>query len=209
MRKLIGILLVISLLTFAFCGCNSESNGDSTTAPSQSANEAQAQPENMKMIIGKIENIAGNQVTLALADMSNIEMPSGMPEDMTFPEEMSMPEGMSRPEGGKPPEGFSMPDGEMPDFGGQPPEGMSMPDMEDFSMPEGTTMPEGGFGGFGGRGPQINVEDITYTGETEKYIIPTGVRIGSGDYTSLSKGMIISLQLDESNAVKGGSIISQ
>ncbi len=207
MRKLISILLVILICAFAFCGCNSESSGESTTAPSQSASDAQTQPENVKMIIGKIENIAGNQVTLALADMSNIEMPSGKPEDMSLPEGMSMPEGMSRPEGGQPPEDFSMPEGEMPDFGGEPPEDMSMPDMENFSMPEGMSRPEGDFGG--GRGMKIDIDEITYTGETEKYIIPTGIRIGSGDYTSLSKGMIISLQLDESNTVTGGSIISQ
>ncbi|MBR3802975.1 MAG: hypothetical protein IKK37_05945 [Clostridia bacterium] len=51
--------------------------------------------------------------------------------------------------------------------------------------------------------------ELEYTGKTEKYTIPVGVKVGNGDYTSLSKGMVIMLQLDESNAVSSVMIISQ
>ena len=51
--------------------------------------------------------------------------------------------------------------------------------------------------------------EIKYTGEKQKYIIPVGVKVGSGDYTSLSRGMIVGLQLDESGTVASVMIISQ
>lgn len=75
-------------------------------------------------------------------------------------------------------------------------------------------MPDfGDMEGFPGMGsmPQFDMGDIEleYTGKTEKYTIPVGVKVGNGDYTSLSKGMVIMLQLDESNAVSSVMIISQ
>ncbi len=84
---------------------------------------------------------------------------------------------------------------------------------EGMTMPEGMSMPDFANGNFpsGGQIPQFDMGDIElkYTGTKEKYIIPKGVKVGSGDYTSLSKGMVVGLQLDESGTVTSVMIISQ
>lgn len=237
MKKVSAIILVISMCVLAFCGCTSK-NDEGTTEPSEtvsateentaseskdaeitavpdiSENNGEVQANKVpaskpagdkaNMVIGKIIAVAGNQITIDVAEIDgDFEMP-----EMNF-EDFSRPEGMSMPEGMEPPEDF---DGEMPDFGsggfpgsGKMPEGMTMP--EGMSMPDfkNSETPQRG------QMPQFDMEDIeiTYTGEKEKYIIPKGVKVGSGDYTSLSKGMVVGLQLDESGTVTSVMIISQ
>ena len=163
-----------------------------------------------KTVIGKIKSVAGNQVTLEIAelpenasmpDMENFTMPDGGMEGFTMPEGMTPPEGFD----GKKPEG----DFNFPGFGGgEMPEGMTPPEGFDGEMPDFGDME--GFTGVGSM-PQFDMGDIEleYTGKTEKYTIPVGVKVGNGDYTSLSKGMVIMLQFDESNAVSSVMIISQ
>lgn len=249
MKKLIAILLVISMFVLAFCGCtskNDEGTGSSSqttsavteiaesgeqtdtsetaaaseTSANQSKPDTSGKPdvsrpaagEKGNMVIGKIVAVAGNQITIDVAEFDgDFEMP-----EMNF-EDFSMPEGMTMPEGMEPPEGF---DGEIPDFGGGMfggmfggdfPSGDKMP--EGMTMPEGMSMPDFANGEFptGGQMPQFDMSDIElkYTGTKEKYIIPKGVKVGSGDYTSLSKGMVVGLQLDDSKTVTSVMIISQ
>ncbi|MBQ2848745.1 MAG: hypothetical protein IJO03_00055 [Clostridia bacterium] len=203
----------------------SESEPEETTVVSEtSENKSEAQTtkapdaskpaagEKGNMVIGKIVAVAGNQITIDVAEIDgDFEMP-----EMNF-EDFSMPEGMSIPEGMEPPADF---DGEMPDFsgggfpGGFP--GGSFPGgdfPEGMTMPEGMSMPDFANGNFpsDGQMPQFDMGDIElkYTGTKEKYIIPKGVKVGSGDYTSLSKGMVVGLQLDESGTVTSVMIISQ
>ena len=187
-------------------------NASTPEKPSDGKEKPSERPEKMdgKVIIGKIKSVAGNQVTLELAEMpeggfEDFTMPEGMegftmPEGMEFPEGMEMPEGMTPPDGMTPPEGF---DGKFPggdfDLSDLMSGDFSMPDFANGERPQGGAM------------PQMNMEDIelTYTGETAKYTIPVGVKVGSGDYTSLSKGMVIMLNLDDNNAVSSVMIISQ
>ena len=206
MRLTITILVLFSICTFIFCGCTTETGGNSiedssqtvsVTETSNSAEESAVsqmpKPENGNMVIGKIESVAGNQITIDVAEIDgDFEMPEMNFEDFSRPERMSMPEGM------EPPEGFSKSSGDF-EFNGEMPEGFSMPDFENGEKPQRGQM------------PQFNMEniEITYTGEKEKYIIPKGVKVGSGDYTSLSKGMVVGLRLDESGTVTSVMIISQ
>ena len=193
MRVKIFLLISVMLFAVAFCGCSSQPSSDASvdtqvtsTGENQSVNSA-----GMTRVIGKIESVAGNQITLALAE-SDGEMP-GMPENFSMPEGMSTPDGKTPPEDMSRPEGMTFPEGEMPDT-----EDFSMPDFEKGEFPEGGK-------------PQFDAEDmeITYTGETAKYIIPVDTKVGMGDYTSLSKGMIVILQLDETDTVKSVQIIGQ
>ena len=215
--SLIAVLLLV--LSIAFAGCSdsqSISGGQEETSLQQVSGQESKGDTSSVRVIGKIKSVAGNQITLELAEMpeemSRPEMPSGDFEGFSRPEGMTMPEGMSMPEGMTPPEGF---DGKMPE-GMTPPEGFEgkMPEG-DFSMPDGDfSMPDFANGERpqgGGRMPGMNMEDIEleYTGETAKYTIPVGVKVGSGDYTSLSKGMVIMLNLDDNNAVSSVMIISQ
>ena len=256
MRKILAILVVISLCVFAFCGCtskNEEGNTSTTQSTSESgenketnnsetdenqsdaqtaktdkteknseSNENQSNTKATKnsdvtkpaadkanMVIGKVVAVAGNQITIDVAEIDgDFEMP-----EMNF-DDFSMPEGMTMPEGMEPPEDFEF-DGEMPDFsGGSLFGGIFGGDFpSDGQLPEGMTMPDFANGEFpsGGQMPEFDMSDIElkYTGTKEKYIIPKGVKVGSGDYTSLSKGMVVGLQLDESGTVTSVMIISQ
>ncbi len=229
MKKLTAVIVILSLCAFAFFGCTSENNEGTAETTSVTANnaetsglnETEAVSENQSvpstekmpdfskpdagvkgnMVIGKIVAVAGNQVTIDVAEIDgDFEMP-----EMNF-EDFSMPEGMTMPEGMEPPADF---DGEMPDFnggmfggmfgGGKMPEGMSMPDFANGEFPDR------------GQNPQFDMGDIElkYTGTKEKYTISKSVKVGSGDYTSLSKGMVIGIQLDESGTVTSVMIISQ
>ncbi len=193
MRVKIFLFISVMLFAVAFCGCNSQPSSDASADPQITTTQTNQteKPADMTRVVGKIESIAGNQITLALAE-SDGEMPD-IPENFSMSEGMSAPDGKTPPEGMSRPEGMSFPEGEMPDM-----ENFSMPDFENGEFPEGGK-------------PQFNAEDmeITYTGETAKYIIPVDTKVGMGDYTSLSKGMIISLQLDETDTVKSVQIIGQ
>ncbi|MBQ3604175.1 MAG: hypothetical protein IJA02_10065 [Clostridia bacterium] len=207
--SLIAVLLLV--LSIAFAGCSdsqSISGGQEETSLQQVSGQESKGDTSSVRVIGKIKSVAGNQITLELAEMpeemSRPEMPNGDFEGFSRPEGMTMAEGMEFPEGMEMPEGMTPPEG----FEGKMPEGdFSMPDG-DFSMPDFANgeRPQGG-----GRMPGMNMEDIEleYTGETAKYTIPVGVKVGSGDYTSLSKGMVIMLSLDDNNAVSSVMIISQ
>ena len=48
----------------------------------------------------------------------------------------------------------------------------------------------------------------TPTGETAAYLIPVGMSVGSGDYSSVSVGMVLGLKLED-GAVRGVSILKR
>ncbi len=201
MRKFSIVLAMVLVFSLVFFGCGEKDNsGSDATAPLGSADEISA-PANAPQdpgttVIGKIKAIAGNQITLELGEAENEFAPDERPSG-DF-ENFSMPEGMSRPDGAETPEDFdpeNMPEGFDPE---------NMPDFEGGEMPEGfdpENMPQGGRPG--GQMPNMSAEDlnITYTGETAKYIIPTSLKIGNGDYTSLTKGDVVMLRLDDSDTV--------
>lgn len=217
MKKIIAVLLCL-LLVMAFAACSK--SADDSKDPSEVTGVEN--PENTEktnpgkgfdfseMTVGKIKKISGNQVTLELGkiDESSFEKPEGfenfdpenMPEGMTRPE--NMPEGMSRPD--KMPEGFDK--DKMPKNGEKPENMPEMPaDFDPSNMPEGFS-----FGGFsGGSFGSSFTAEVEYTGETARYTIPSEVRVGSGDYTSLSEGMVIALGFDEDGVVDSVMLITE
>lgn len=106
-------------------------------------------------------------------------MPEGFNPESFFGGEM--PEGFD-PEsfGGELPEGFEKPEnGERPDMGEIP---------EDFKNSIGSMM---GFDAY----------SLTYTGETEAFSIPEGMKIGDGDYTSLKVGDVVVITFDQEGGI--------
>lgn len=214
MKKVIAVFLAaLFLFSFVACSSGSEEGVTESTAADVSDGENQSRPERNfdfeNMTIGKITKISGNQVTLELGtvDKESMTMPEGMSRPEDFDPE-NMPEGMSRPENFDPED---MPEGFDPE---NMPEGMSRPENFDpENMPEGFD-PENMPAGFGGKGSSgggmfggFDVE-VEYTGETAKYTIPSEVKVGNGDYTSLSEGMVIGLGFDEDGIVNSVMIIS-
>ena len=117
------------------------------------------------------------------------------------------------------------------DFGGEMPEGMERP--EGMELPEGTgTGTVGGTGTAGGGAQsqtlQVEVAE-TVTGEVESivgnevtllltdgtdpsaqatatYLLPVGMPIGTGDYSTVSTGMVLELSLDADGDVVAASV---
>lgn len=114
------------------------------------------------------------------------------------------------------------------DFGGEMPEGMERP--EGMEPPEGTGT-AGGTGTTGGAQSQTLQVEVaeTVTGEVESivgnevtllltdgtepsaeatatYLLPVGMPIGTGDYSTVSTGMVLELSLDADGDVVAASV---
>lgn len=114
------------------------------------------------------------------------------------------------------------------DFGGEMPEGMELP--EGMEPPEGTGT-AGGTGTTGGAQSQTLQVEVaeTVTGEVESivgnevtllltdgtdpsaqatatYLLPVGMPIGTGDYSTVSTGMVLELSLDADGDVVAASV---
>ncbi|MBQ8780587.1 MAG: hypothetical protein IJZ72_02775 [Oscillospiraceae bacterium] len=214
-------------------GCSAEKNEDIKPVENTSVQTEYVMQEGDTQVTGEVTEIVGNEVTLALGEVS--ETDGGRMPERTENGEMSegfgngeMPEGF---ENGEMPEGFGS--GEMPEgFGsGEMPEGFGNSEMpEGFGngeMPEGFgngEMPEGfgngempeGFGNGemkGGRGRSgRGSASVEKSGETASYIIPVGMTVtGAGgrnsDYSSISAGTVLKLTLNSDGYVAAAEIL--
>lgn len=219
MKKITAIILSL-LVVLSLASCSSKETKEETTTAAETSTEASEESTRKEvdfsnMTVGKIKKISGNQITLELGeiDKDSIEKPEGAskfdPDNM--PEGMSKPEGMSRPEN-MPEDASGFDPSNMPE-GMTKPEGMTRPE----NMPEGaedfdpSNMPEGfSFGGFpGGSFSSSITATVNYTGETARYTIPAEVKVGSGDYTSLEKDMVVALGFDEDGIVNSVMLITE
>ncbi len=179
MKKIICIAVLCLACALSFYGC--------------SGKKEEGGIGKMNMVMGKIEAVDGNKITLALADTGSMfgggERPSGERPENFNPEDFvgQMPEGFN-------PEDF---EGQMPenfnpeDFEGQMPEG--------FSRPENGERPEGGMPHSGGM--RFDASSLTYSGEKETYTVPEGMKIGDGDYTSLKVEDVIMIRFDNEGGI--------
>lgn len=190
MKKIICIAVLCIACALSFYGCSgkNDKNGGRDKL-------------NMNIVMGKIEAIDGNKVTLNLADTDSMfggERPNG---DFGSFNKDEMPENFN-PEDfeGEMPEGFdleSFKNGERPDFPeGERPEGTdgSRPDFQNGEKPEGFMPQAGGMMNF-------DPSSLTYSGETEEYTVPEGMKIGDGDYTSLKVDDVIIIRFDNEGGI--------
>ena len=188
MKYIKDLICIVTLLSlFAAVGCSVKQEAPAAQGSEDSTAQTM-QVEVASTVTGEVESIVGNEVTLLLGEVKQSEKPEGMemPEGMEAPEGMEKPEGMERPEGGNFPE-----------------DGMT----EGMEMPQGGSFPGGGQMPQSGRGGQ-SVE-IELNGETGVYILPVGMKFGSGDYSSVTSGMVLQLKLDADGNVVAGSILSR
>ena len=114
------------------------------------------------------------------------------------------------------------------DFGGEMPEGMELPEGIGTAGGTGTTGGTGTAGGVQSQTLQVEVAE-TVTGEVESivgnevtllltdgtepsaeatatYLLPVGMPIGTGDYSTVSTGMVLELSLDADGDVVAASV---
>ncbi len=159
-------------------------------------------------VYGKVESIVDNEVLLALGEpqkstASSLEAPEG--SDVQTDE---APEGQKVQIGEAPQADAS---GESITFGeGERPDGKTFFGSGERS---GGQMPSGGkdaqtiqaSGNSGGMGRSVSLD---YTGETAKYLLPVGMAIGSGDFSNVSKGMVLALSLNGEGTITAVRILA-
>ncbi|MBQ8825753.1 MAG: hypothetical protein IJ007_01520 [Oscillospiraceae bacterium] len=182
--KLTAVMTAILLMT----GCSADKkDAENPMAESTAAVTEYVMQEGDTQITGEVTEIIGNEVTLALGEVTENTSPSK--EEQQKGDASEMPEGFGN---GEMPEGFG--NGEMP---------------EGFGNGE---MPEGfGKNGRNNRGGRSN-SSIEKSGETASYIIPagmtvTGINGRNSDYSSISAGTMLRLTLNADGYVVAAEII--
>ena len=170
--------LLFAVMSLTACFSDDEGTMDFTQQTVEENNYVAQSSDTV--VSGEVTAIVGNSVTLALGEVSESENTGAADageEEADFSGEM--------------PSGGDMPDmsgGEMPDMGDM--------DMSDF----GGGGNGGGGNGGGGRGKSSSAT-IEKSGEEATYILPVGMPIGSGDYSNISEGDILTLTINSEGIV--------
>ncbi len=134
------------------------------------------------------EDAATGEEQAGKMDFANAPEGMGMPGGMEMPEGMSMPEGMEQPSGGRPKAQGS---GEGK---GQGPSKITLEEGEVLGKVESIAgnRVELLFGTLKGG-------EISYGTEVAAYLLPVGMKIGSGDFSSVTAGMVLKLSMEEAS----------
>lgn len=190
MKRNITAMLLAALLLLSGC------------SQPETAEESEASSAVIQSIYGKIKEVYGNEIVLALGEYESAGQPGGgmpmggeMPQS-DMPAERGMPEGErpNRGDGGEAPDGGGM--GEMPNMG---------------EMPAGGEMPSGmGNNDINQQAGRMQTQ-FTLNGEEVRYQIPVTAALTTGQgenqqelrFTQLAVKNIVCLNLD-----KTGKIVS-
>lgn len=193
MKRILSISLAVCLL-LCLMGCKAQ---DEPILSEPAAIQTAPQMEVASTVTGEVESIVGNEVTLNLGEVEKSAAPAQngdvtQAEAPQMPDDGEMPDGMEFPANGEMPERGEMPEGGMGGGRGQ----------------SGEKGGQGGMGSMSGQNASQAAE-IKLSGETAKYILPVGMNIGSGDYSSVTSGMVLELSLDADGNVIACSILSR
>ncbi len=210
------IMLLCLLLPLTLWGCSAakaEQEGIVKEGAVQPATE-----DSGATVYGKVESIVGNEVVLALGEpqkstASSLEAPEGQDAQTGEAPEGQKVQIGEAPEGQKVQIGEAQTDasGKKITFGeGERPSGKTFSSSGERS---GGQMPSGGkdvqsiqaSGNSGGMGRSVSLD---YTGEKAKYLLPVGMAIGSGDFSNVSKGMVLALSLNGEGTITAVRIIA-
>jgi hypothetical protein len=220
MRR-IALLLSITLVLFA-AGCAKAGNQNAAKANQEldvSSGPAAAD-SGSTMVYGRVDSIVGNEVVLALGEpqkgggtAASSDQDAGQAES----EQQSGATGQRQQGnwGGNASDGATS--GEMPS--GK----LSSGEMPSGEMPSGEApsdkMLSGEAPSFNSSAAQSGNAGVTrqsgrnvsliYTGETATYLLPVGMAIGSGDFSDVTEGMVLSLTLNAEETIIAVSILSR
>ena len=218
--KRIALLLSITLILFAV-GC--AKSGDQNAAKDNQQLDVSAAPADAgsSMVYGRVDSIIGNEVVLALGEPQRGGGSSSSSADQSGAQaDGEQQSGASGEQSGENPSGTSgtgqrgnwsasggnatdgAPSGEMPS--GEAPSGQ-MPSGEAPSGDKAAAL-SGNAGGTQQGGRSVS---LTYSGDTATYLLPVGMAIGSGDFSDVTEGMVLSLTLDTEGTITAVSILSR
>ncbi|MGN1137596.1 MAG: hypothetical protein ACI4SF_15440 [Oscillospiraceae bacterium] len=197
------IIAAMAMLVFSACG-KSDDAADNTVSQQQA--EVYEIQEGDTQISGEVISIVGNEVTLALGEVTERKMPSESVPENGESSDTDNSSSAERPVRG---ERGSSADGEKPDFG-------SVDKGEHSYLADGEAADPGSFekgensGQFGSKHGGATVA-LEKSGESGTYIIPVGMTVGglsgrSSDYSGISEGDILTLIIDSEGTVKSAEV---
>lgn len=230
MKRLLCLTLGILLI---LCGCAGEEEpaaaapgglgAAATDAARDDAIDLAAAPTAQggeTTVYGRVDSIVGNEVVLELGTVRG-GMGSRNRDAAASPAAEASTDAAGGALGGDgwaPPSdmegesgtGRTRPEG----FRGTPSEGVggaSAGGGERPAMGEGNAPPGAGRSGSAGSGTGSGAQalDITYTGEKATYLLPVGMQIGTGDFSSVTAGMVLRITLNETGVITAVSIVSR
>lgn len=215
MKRIAALVFSITLVLFA-AGC-SKSNGNQSAAATHKGTMdfSQAASSDTTVVYGRVDSIVGNEVTLALGKpqqqseetASSSSVTDGdSAKTQTAGEQEPKTEGQSSEKRGSGGSGTrqwsnstsgSANTGEMPSGAAQSGEMPSgeMPSQEGNTQQSGTQ-----------RARSVTLD---YTGETATYLLPVGMTIGTGDFSDVTEGMVLSLTLSADSTITAVTILSR
>ena len=214
MKRIAALVISITLVLFA-AGC-SKLNGnksDKSAAATQKGtmDVSLAASPDTTVVYGRVDSIVGNEVTLALGEpqksgnngattVSSADEKQGVQSEGQQSAAGKGTTGGERPSGnmGERPSGEAT--GEMP-AGGPPSD--EMPSGSAFS---GEKQQDAATGLAKQSGRSVTLD---YTGETETYLLPVGMAIGTGDFSDVTEGMVLSISLNAEGTITAVTILSR
>ena len=212
--KRIMMLSLCLLLIAALLGCSAQAEKEKTLQQ-EGVIQSAVQTEGTT-VYGKVEKIVGNEVVLALGEpeRSTASSMGGRPDGATGEGKasqgdvsggerpnMQASEGAgTRPSGGQIPSGGS---GERPNSGQMPSGSFGERPSGSVTFENGQSLQAGGTLTETGRSVTL-----IYSGETGTFLLPVGMAIGAGDFSNVSKGMVLALSLDGEETVTAVRILA-
>ncbi len=219
MKRIAALVISITLVLFA-AGCSKSNDNKSAAATHKGTMDiSQAASSDTTVVYGRVDSIVGNEVTLALGKP---QQGSGMATASSADEQQdAQSEGQKSTDGtgnaggerasgnmGERPSGNATgempsggpPSGEMP--AGGPPSG----EMPSGNPPSGEKQQESATGTAKQGGRSVTLD---YTGETATYLLPVGMAIGTGDFSDVTEGMVLSLTLNADSTITAVTILSR
>jgi len=209
--KRIAIAAIGLVTAFMMFGCSSGNQSP------QETQQQEERPEAASTVYGKVTSIVGNEVVISLGT-PKVSTASSLSETGGQGQSGGNWGGENRPSGtpGQMPSGGSAGSGARRSGQGTSSGGASRNGYgtgaasgsrgtagSGFSAADGS----GAAGGTGVMQSSPAVE-LTYSGDTATYLLPAGMKIGTGDFTSVAKGNVLQITLNAEGTITSVTILS-
>ncbi len=209
MRR-IALLLSITLVFFA-AGCAKAGNQDAAGARQELdvTSEPAAADAGSTTIYGRVDSIVGNEAVLALGEPQQGAKSSDQGSEQTGSEQQSGAAKSQSDTSGTHQRGSWSGNASGGASSGEAPAGAMPSGAPSGEMPAGQMPSDDTSSAQSGSTRQGRSISLTYSGETATYLLPVGMAIGTGDFSDVTVGMVLSLTLDAEGTITAVSILSR
>ena len=208
MKRIAAVVLSIALMLFA-AGCSKSDGYKSAAATQKGTMDVSQASSDTTVVYGRVDSIVGNEVTLALGEPQK----GGNNSTATA---SSGNEWQSTQSGQQSQDGTGNAGGERPSGNmGQRRSGDTTGEMPSGGVPSGEMSSGGASSGeqqgtaAGSAKQSGRSVTLDYSGETATYLLPVGMTIGTGDFSDVTEGMVLSITLNAESTITAVTILSR